>query len=108
MGNRDGKDGKGPAGSAVWAKETDKLGKTLLQANHLPSTLNRKDTYLKQLKFVCKDDEGDDWLGIISVDTDEGPMIAFHGASSFSETIRGIMARIENGSLKWRKDEYRS
>jgi hypothetical protein len=106
MSQRGVRDGKGADGSRLWAKEIERAGVTLKQANRLYSALEKSELYLKQVKFIVKDDEGNDWLVIVTADGTDGPVVSFHGASSFEDALRGLIARIDNGTLKWRPDEY--
>lgn len=107
MSQRGERDGKGAEGSRLWQAETERNGKILMQANRLASSMSRHDMYIQQIKFVSKDDEGNDWLVVCTIDSTDGPMIGFHGASSFGEGLAGLINRIGNGTMKWKPDDYR-
>lgn len=47
-------------------------------------------------------------MAIITADSDDGtPIVAFHTAVDFAELFVGLIARLENGSLKWKPDAFR-
>jgi hypothetical protein len=35
------------------------------------------------------------------------PVVAFHSAYSLGECLQGLAGRINNGTLRWKEDEYR-
>lgn len=50
---------------------------------------------------------GDYLLTLRGQDADGSPVVAFHGSPDLGDAFRGAHNRLMNGSLKWRKDEYR-
>jgi hypothetical protein len=40
------------------------------------------------------------------IDSEGTPCVAFHAAFSLGELFMGLHARLRNGSLKWRVDEF--
>lgn len=49
---------------------------------------------------------GGDYLVTVRAYKDGEAVVGFHGADTFADVARGVLARMENGSMKWRKDEY--
>lgn len=50
-----------------------------------------------------------DHLAVVTGTDGEGmAVVAFHTAQTVGELIVGVAARIQNGTLKWRVDEYRN
>lgn len=47
-----------------------------------------------------------EYMAVVSADSDEGPVVAFHSAPTFGETIVGLLARLENDTLVWKEDKY--
>lgn len=51
--------------------------------------------------------EGDEILMVIrGLDQDGQPVVAFHSGYTLGDAIRGVAGRLNNGSLRWREDEY--
>ena len=46
------------------------------------------------------------FLVIRGLDAEGAPVVAFHSAFSLDEAFVGLEARLLNGSLRWRVDEY--
>lgn len=64
---------------------------------------------VETIKFKLPGDSMSEGLVIVTgVDHEGTPVVAFHKAVSFPEMFVGMVARLENGSLKWRVDEYRT
>jgi hypothetical protein len=52
-------------------------------------------------------ESGDEFLCTLRVlDADGAPWIAFHSATSLDETLAGLVARLWNGTLKYREDTW--
>lgn len=50
---------------------------------------------------------GDEILVVVrGVDHEGAPVVAFHGAYSLEEALLGLAARLGNGTLKWREDQF--
>jgi hypothetical protein len=50
---------------------------------------------------------GDEFLVVVKgLDESGQPLVAFHSAMELGECLRGVEARISNGTLKWRSDEF--
>lgn len=59
------------------------------------------------LKFKGASGDQGEVLAIIQAFDKEGtPVVAFHAAPTFGECLNGVAARLRNGSLKWKVDEY--
>lgn len=64
---------------------------------------------IRSVKFNLAGDSMSESLAVIVGDADDGtPVVAFHKAVSFPELFVGLVARLSNGTLKWKVDEYRS
>lgn len=51
--------------------------------------------------------QGGEFLATLrGYDSDGMKVVAFHGAASLSEVFIGICARLGNGSLKWKEDQF--
>lgn len=50
---------------------------------------------------------GDEILLVVrGIGSDGGPVVAFHSAYGLAEALLSLAARLNNGSLKWREDEF--
>jgi len=63
-----------------------------------------------QLLYGCsikfKGDGRADYLLVLRMGDGSGKYVSFHSGDSLAECIRGTVARLENGSIKWKVDEY--
>lgn len=50
--------------------------------------------------------DGEYLMVVRGLGQDGGMFVAFHSALDIGEVLRGVDARLRNGSLKWRVDEY--
>ena len=50
-----------------------------------------------------------EYLVVIRGEDNEGmPVVAFNSGHSIGEAVRGVEARLSNGTLRWREDEFAS
>ena len=70
--------------------------------------LENHGVYVKALRFSLKDGADGDWMAVLTADTDDGPMVAFNTGATFGDCLSGLSARLDNGTLKWKEDEYAS
>ena len=61
---------------------------------------------VRRITFRCDGDPRGSWLAIITGDDGSGPVVAFHSGDGLTATIEGLAAKIRNGSLKWKEDQY--
>lgn len=60
------------------------------------------------LRITDRSGDGTDLLAAVKAVSETGYTIAFSSASSLSELVISIAARLRNGSMKWKEDEYRN
>ena len=70
-------------------------------SDDLPNRVN-----LRQLRIKAPAQIGGEWFAVVTAYLEDAPVVAFHSGSSFVSTIEGVCNRINNGSLKWKDDEY--
>jgi len=49
---------------------------------------------------------GGEYLVVVRAIQDGKPVVGFHSADTLSEVLRGVLARLTNGSIKWKADKY--
>jgi len=47
-----------------------------------------------------------EWLGVVRAYQDDGRVVGFCSAGSFDACLHLVCARLLNGSMKWKVDEY--
>jgi len=52
------------------------------------------------------DSQGDTLVIVKGYDQEGQACVAFHGAWSFAEAVGGAIARVKNGTMKWKIDEF--
>jgi len=51
--------------------------------------------------------EGDEFLITVrALDAEGAAFVGFHGAYDLQDAIRGVKERVQNGTMKWRVDEW--
>lgn len=51
-------------------------------------------------------ERGEFFLVLRGVDHEGAPVVSFTSATTLEEVFRSVVARIRNGSLRWRNDDY--
>lgn len=83
------------------------LGSSLMLLDHITSTNWRGQVLLTGLSMRCPLEERGEFLVVLKgEDSDGAPVVGFHGAFSASEALVGAVERMNNGTIKWRIDQY--
>lgn len=83
-----------------------KLGNKLIDLEVAVSKLHEDGVTVKMIKLKASPNPNGDWLAIVTASTENGEVVAFHSSDDLSSTITGVGAKLRNGSLKWKEDEY--
>jgi len=62
--------------------------------------------YVTGMSFRYDWETGGETLLVIRADSDEGKVVSFHGTTELYGLWQSLANRIDNGTLKWREDEY--
>lgn len=57
-----------------------------------------------RLKFPAG--EGGGYLAIVKAEGPEGSMVGFHDGTTFAEVVVGMVRRLHQGGVKWKRDEW--
>lgn len=94
------------ASGALVAREMERGGLAIHQIEEMSLLWIEHDVTIKRISFACKFGPDGDWLGVISADGVDGPIVAFVSGPSFVHVIRSMGSAMRNGSLKWKEDSY--
>lgn len=85
-----------------------RLGRTfaILERICLGATWASVELVALRLKFPA-DENGECLVVLTGYDGNGAPVVAFHTAVSATEAVVGAINRFQNGTLKWKEDEYR-
>lgn len=53
-----------------------------------------------------REERGEFLVTIRALDSEGAPFVAFHGASDLGEALTGLWNRLQNGTLRWKPDEW--
>lgn len=71
-------------------------------------TQPHREVVLTQFKVMVPKQKYGEWLIVLNGTADDGtPMVAFMGGDDFPKAFRRAMAQYDDGSLKWRIDEWK-
>ena len=104
------KDGEVPGNSLQSAINVERM--LLKQARPIMILSDRTDGQrhpdytLKEVRVRAPAELSGEWLGIVKADFDGTPCIGFHGGDSLLDCLKGLASRLNNGSMKWREDQY--
>lgn len=84
--------------------EAARLGRVLWALDQLIARGMHDGTEIHELRLRAPTEEGGDWLLVCKGTVDTQRLVAFHGAGSLGEALRGGYERLRNGQMKWRED----
>lgn len=98
--------GNAQASAAAFERYVFSLGRAWLDFERIAHDMGHAGTPIKRVTLKGPLVEGGSALIILTADSEEGPVVAFHNVDDLGTAIKGLAARLQNGSLKWKVDEY--
>lgn len=90
----------------LFDRELHKVGHRVYDIDSFIQRSVRDKFVVRAIKFRAGKVPGAEWMAIITAYSPDGPVVAFHSGEGFKELVVGLAARLKNGSLKWKADEY--
>ncbi len=81
-----------------------RLGASLERLDVWVSEAPDDEHFVTGFKVVVRYGTIGDVLIVVQADSADGGVVAFHTADLVSEAIKGVMNRLDNGTLKWKED----
>ena len=97
-------DGNAMASAAAFRQQLIRSGELLLRAERIFERCWDEDVFVRNVNIKLDGGGGGNYLAIVKAETPEGKIVAFHDAPTLLELVTGLLARLENKSLKWRED----
>lgn len=91
---------------AVFDREVQKTGSRVYDIDGWVDRSVKDRVVVRAIKFRAGKVPGAEWMVIITAYSPDGPVVAFHAGDGFKDTLVGLAARLKNGSMKWKVDEY--
>ncbi len=84
-----------------------RLAEQLVRAEDIFERLDEGDLSIDSMGVRLPQYEGGDYMVTVRAVKEGVAVVGFHGADSLAESLRGVLARLSNGSMRWRDDKYR-
>lgn len=94
------------ASAALYTRELVGLGTAIMNLGDTMEHREEGGTIWGNITIKPAVAAGGEWLVILRATTPSGQYVAFASASSLGEALRGVSARLQNGSIKWTVDKY--
>lgn len=94
------------ATAAMTERILSKTGFALHSTDHRLDSMIDEGIVIKQISLKASAGPRGEWLAVVTADTENGSIVAFHSSEGFTTVVEGVCNRLINGSLKWREDQY--
>lgn len=98
--------GNAVASAQLVEQEMVKLAVSLYKVEAHIERLIKEEVYLKSIRLRAPQVRGGEWLAVVSIEVSGEGKVGFHSADGLTTVLRGTAARLLNGSMKWKDDEY--
>ena len=98
--------GNAMASAAAAGEIMLRAGQAMFRMDALLERYDDEDVFIGGLSLRAPGMDQSDWFVVVRAETPEGKVVAFHSAPTFLEAIQGVVARLDNRSLKWKEDQY--
>lgn len=99
--------GNSIASAAAFDKEMVRLGLGLIRVDNTLERLFEEDIVVLDIRVRIPEYAGAEFLCICSARIGGEHVVAFSSGTTFIDALRGMLARMENGTVKWSVDKYR-
>lgn len=110
MSKRDnGQDNRGNAiaAQAAFERELMRFAQVFYRTEGLFDRLFENDIVVRRIAVTMPSQDRDGYMGVVTADVGGQAMVAFHGGTSMGDALKGLLERLENGSIKWKTDSFK-
>lgn len=90
----------------LFDREMIKIGRAVLSLQSRLEHMADEGVEVKALRLTYRNGVHGEVLCVVTAGTESGGIVAFHSADGLGEVLKGVSARMVNGSIKWKEDEY--
>jgi hypothetical protein len=98
--------GDSRASALAYQQQMVRLAQQIVRFEQVLERMFDEDEEILGLSVRIPSTEGADYLITVRARIGEKRKVAFHASYSFADTIRGLVARLENRSMRWKEDQY--
>lgn len=89
-----------------YQRQLIRLAESLLRFETVADSVFDRGDELMYISCRLKGSARSEYLLVLKARIGGVPVVSFHAAETLAEALRGLIARVENGSVKWKVDEY--
>ena len=89
-------------------REMLRVAETLYRADALVNTLFEEDVDVTRISITLPTMDRGECMAVVNATVHGEYAVAFHGGATLHECLLGVLARLENRSLKWKQDKFRT
>lgn len=85
----------------------ENIGRSVCLLDHIDSPHWRGEVVLTGLSLrVAKEEYGEALVVLRGIDGEGAPVVGFHSSVGAADALAGAMARMQQGTITWRLDDY--
>jgi len=96
---------RGSSRTEAFAKQLEGLSVRAVKLDAWLERLDGQGVWITHINFRAPTDVEGSWLVVIRARGSDGKVVAFHDGPTFWEALNGTLARIENGTLRFKEDK---
>jgi hypothetical protein len=78
----------------------------LMRLRRLVDALDGQGIYLKSVSIRFPNEARNEFFAVLKAATDEGNVVLFDSGFEIHDPLCSLVERLENGSAKWKEDQY--
>lgn len=99
-------DGNAMASELAFQRQMLRMAEQYLRFEQVGSRLWSEDVELRNITVRMPKAAGGEYLVVVRADVNDSACVAFESADTFAEVVRRVLAKLENGTVKWKDDQY--
>lgn len=78
----------------------------LIRCDRILERLFDDDVEVLGMSIRLPQEDAGDYLVTVRARKGNNKVVAFHAANTLAEVLRGVLAKLENRSIRWKEDNY--
>lgn len=98
--------GNAKASTLAYERQMVRMAQQFVRFDMMLERLFEDDIEVYGMSIKVPVSEGEDYFVVVRARVGNDRKVGFGNGASFAEALRGTLARIENGSMRWKDDQY--
>jgi len=94
------------AAQAAFERELMRFAQIFYRSDTILDRLFENDVIVRRVSVTMPTETKPGYTAVVTAQVNGKAAVAFHGGETLGDAMKGLLERMENGSLTWKEDRY--